>query len=369
MKTKNFISKLKEWQKITIIVIITSFMITTSVGGWKYVSDPTFKESFNGFVLGKNKFSLEKDSAIAAEVTGLRKVLSTIDDSRQYYKEYSLAELDIYPESYIKRIFNSEERKSDAIAGPSGDPDGDGLINKLEFFYGSDPKKASTLCDGIKNGERPNSTLPFTCTGKNDRQLVDDYISPLTGLDLDTPKMFRILNQDFSVINNMKENYEKAAEEGVDFTVLYQLSKTINLEKELDNYKVIEQEDNATNILKFREVRIQVLEDLVSGDEVSSLSQIYSVTKPEQFENIAAQYQKQLTKLKEAPAPKKFVLIHKIYQLIFQKLVDLTNHRAAGLKSKISDTPEFKEKSKKLSIETTWGYRRVKEEQARNRDI
>ncbi|NJS41589.1 hypothetical protein HC766_04550 [Candidatus Gracilibacteria bacterium] len=144
-----------------------------------------------------------------------------------------LSDLPVYPIAWQEKFFKLTERNNELVAGPAADYDKDGLSNKEEYFQGSDPTNPDTLCDG--------KTDDANCQGKNDSENVKQGISPLTGLQIDTPKEFVIKRQDVHILDNIQDTFETAAREGVDFPTLYILAKTIDLSSELDAIKVIEQ--------------------------------------------------------------------------------------------------------------------------------
>jgi Bacterial TSP3 repeat len=353
-------NKLQDWQKLVIAAVLT--LSITTVGGlaYNYYANPAFRASIarvTGFNIG--------GSDSAASVNRLRNLLTRTDNSEDFYKRYTLGQLNIYPDAWVNRNFNPSERVNTLISSPESDPDGDGLTNKEEYFYGSNPKKSRSLCEGFSTGQKPVPTSPFECDQRSDKQLVTDGLSPLSGLELEVASSFTVLNQDIGIINNLKESFEKAANEGVDFPVLYQESRLIDLSAQASSIKFTTVEDNAVSITNYRLARAEALQSFSGQGGLSDLSQIYQVTKIEQLENLKNQYATQYSTLEKMQVPKRYDQAHRAYMMIFAKLKELIGLRQQALKdNKLSD-PEYQRQGKVKSVEVFWGYRRLQEEQAR----
>lgn len=371
-KTNNFFykisifNKLKEWQKVTLTIVLGIFITSSGFFGFYYFTDTNFRNNIQGYTTGRNAITRNREEYAKTQLNAINELLVNFDRTGNYYSEYTFADLDIYPDSWVKREFNESERANGLISGPGGDPDGDGLPNKLEFFYGSNPKKSRTLCEGFEVGQKPYDTFPFVCDNRNDKELIDNFISPMTGLDLDTVDKFRVLNQDLAIVNNMKTSFEKASDEGVNLPTLYQQSFLVNYEELLDNYNVRELEDKAVNILEYRNFRFDVVDVLVGDNEITSISQIYTATKPEQFDSLAYQYGQILKRIETIGAPSTYVKTHQLYQLLFESLIDFTNLRKSGIEQNNAQSENYINASKAASIKIGWVYRRLKEEGAKN---
>lgn len=345
-------NKLSDTQKIFVAVLFSIIIGITIVGSYNWFTN----ENFRSNILGKN-FSAttakNTDTRLLDSVKKLNDTLVKINPEDIVYKTINFEDLPIYPKAWVEKRFSSSDRSNALISGPSADPDGDGLSNKQEYLYGSNPNIKDTLCDG-KNDTN-------LCKGRNDKQNVDAGISPLTGLDLNTPKKIKIPRQDLSVIAQIQDSFENASKEGVDFPELYQKSRSIDLSKEMDIIEVSTQEDTRDNILNYQQARIDILKEFVDEDEVASFTNIYQYTKLEDLSKVKKRYTGLKDKLQMTLVPKKYKNSHKAYVLVFQKLVNLIDHRE-NIIQKNSYTDEVKQESQKKVVEVFWGYRRLNEE-------
>jgi hypothetical protein len=356
------IKKWNQGQKILVATVATLLIFGIFLFGLNLVTNTEFRNSLLSLPKAL-QFNSNSKKIVQDQIQELDGLINQYKNEADYYREYSINDLDIYPTAWVERNFSSLERQNQLISGPAADPDSDGLTNKQEYFIGSNPKKAFSLCDGFNIGDKPIPTAPFSCDGRNDKALYEAGLSPLTGLDLDIVPKFKILNQDFSIINSLKESVETASREGVDLPELYQRSRLIDLASVMDSQPVTSVEDNATNILTYRDSRIGILQDFFKQDSLTVVSQVYSITKAEQFDNVISQYQGQVDNLAKLATPKKYTTIQKANLLLFKKLIELYQLRKSYFVAKKSESQEFKDKSKEKSIEVIWAYRRLNEEE------
>lgn len=357
--------QLQDWQKTIIALLATLTIVATVFGGYNWLTNNSFRESVTAFFDPSYQQRVNPsnlDPTTLAEINNINNILSGIDPTVDYYQTIKMTDLDIYPKAWVTRYFDEDQRLNTLISGPGADPDSDALTNKQEYFYGSNPKKKDSLCGDKKIGDKVSITSPAICNGKNDKQLVDSGFSPLNGLELDTPANFRVLRQDKTILDDMREGFEKASEEGTDFTTLYQLSKEIDLTPEFESISVNSIDDEATAILNYRKTRLEIIGNFVDGSEISSLSQIYQIVQVEQLTNLKRQYQRQLDKLLALGVPKSLVPSHRAFALVFKKLVELVAYREKGFQEQVTGTEEFRTVSRQKSIEMIWGYRRLGEE-------
>lgn len=290
--------------------------------------------------------------------------LSKLDKIRDSYKPRDLVydflkyeDLPIYPKSWVERTFSETELRNTLISGPEGDPDKDGLSNKAEYLFGSDPKNKFSLC-GTNIGES-------RCL-KSDKENVDAGISPLTGFEIEKNRNIILKKQDSVVIESIQESFESASKEGVDFPVLYQESNLIDLKEELDDETFTVVENNRDNYTAYINTRLDVLDNFLSQDELESdlggLLIVYKATQISELEILKTRYSDLLKVLKTKPVPETYVKSHQAFILIFKKLIKLIETRETGIKTKSQETPEFKKLSKKLAVEIVWSYRQMNEE-------
>lgn len=358
----HFISKLNNLQKLLIILILTCLIIAGTVFSVAFISDPIFRSGILNIprqLTGNN----DQQKIVNQELKNLQANLDTLTNTQEYYKEYSIEDLDIYPEAWKNRNFDLSEQKNSLISGAKADPDKDSLTNQQEYFAGSNPKKTFTLCQDIKKGDKPIETSPFICDGRNDGDLFRSNLSPLSGLDLDIIPKFTVLNQDFSMINSLRESVENASREGNDFPELYQLSRKINLINQLEEQKLVTGQNNATDILKYRQDRIVITQDFITQDAITPISQVYTLTKPEQFDAVIKKYQEISSRLSDLPTPPQYKTAHQANLLLFKKIIELYVLRKEYIIKKTTDTPEFQSKAKEKSVEAIWAFRRLNEEE------
>lgn len=348
----NLNNRLSDTQKIFVAVLLSIIIGIIIVGSYNWFTN----ENFRSNILGKNfspTTAKNTDTSLLDSVNKLNETLVKINPEDIVYKTINFEDLPIYPNTWVEKRFSSLDKSNALISGPSADPDGDGLSNKQEYLFGSNPNIKDTLCDG-----KTDNNL---CKGRNDKQNVDAGISPLTGLDLNTPKKIKIPRQDLSIISQIQDSFENASKEGVDFPELYQKSRSIDLSKDMDIIEVSTQEDNRDNILNYQQVRVDILKEFVDEDEVASFTNIYQYTKLEDLVKVKKRYTDLKDKLQMTLVPKKYKNSHKAYVLVFQKLVNLINHRE-NIIQKNSYTDEVQQESQKKVIEVFWGYRRLNEE-------
>jgi hypothetical protein len=271
------------------------------------------------------------------------------DPNNYIYEELSILELPIYPPAWVRSYFG--ENTSKDISGENGDPDGDGLINKLEYIYGSSPINPDTLCNSKIDKKK--------CLGRNDKENVDLNISPLTGQVITLPKKITLNRQDTKVLSRIQNNFNRASEEGVDFPTLYQLSANLDLNAELLSIPIIvANKDTIDSVQKYNELRAKVIDEFLVTDELSGISNLYSIKSLTTLNQQIQNYTAILETLKKAPVPKKYSLNHKQLILLFQKIIKLINHRITGV-SKENFDKDYKDKSRQIATEIVWIYRNI----------
>jgi hypothetical protein len=351
-----FQHKLSERQRGFAAIGMTVVIVVLIGGGIFAYKNPNLINT----LLGKkptataNTSSDDSDDAVVQSASdSINKALGNISSDSVIYETINFEDLPIYPQAWVDKYFTPAEQANALIGGPDADPDGDGLSNKQEYLYGTDPKNPDTLCDGKVDGK--------TCVGRNDKQNVDAGISPLTGLPLDTPQKIKIKKQDLAVIGNLKDSFETAAEEGVDFPTLYELSKTIDLTSEMDAQKVNSVPDTAQGILDYQQFRVEILGDFANDDEFSSFTEIYELSTEQEFDQYIQKYTDIRDKLVNQTVPQRYIEAHRAYILLFQKLIELVQHRKDGVLAGVI-TDDFKTQSEKISTEMVWAYKRLDDE-------
>jgi hypothetical protein len=340
-------TQLKERDKLIIALLCTIAIIGGIIAASNWYSKRDLP-----IVLNKNNDNsdTQDDEAIAK----LSKIKPT-NTKDLLYSDISFLDLPIYPQAWVKRNFSVSDEVNLLVSGPSGDPDKDGLINKEEYFYGSDPQKKISLCINEKEG----------CDKPNDKQAVDSNISPLTGLDLVTPKKFSIKKQDYAIINRIEESFETAAEEGVDFPTLYQLSRKIDLSPELNSIKILITENSRESLLNYINLRVDLLENYSEENELTNFIEVYETSNIQELTDIKKKYIELEEKLTNNYVPKKYTDAHQAYILLFKKFQQLIDIRINGLSQTDVNIEQFRSVSKEKSTELVWVYRFISESEER----
>lgn len=354
--------QLPSWVKILIAGILSLVIVFGTFGIYSWYQNPSFRSNLSTY-LGLNKgikqqikqdFNIGVDDALNS--------LSQIKES-PLYREYTLLDLEIYPDAWVKRNFNEAEQVNQTISSRLADPDKDGLSNQEEYYYGSNPLKSKTLCGDKQNGEKASETNEYKCDNKNDRDFVSANVSPLTGYTLDIPFKFRAINQDVEVTNAYKVNLELASQEGLDIPILYEKSKLINLENELKNIKVIPADETAENILRYQQFQIALTETLLKNGYTTSISQIYSLAKSSDYDALINAYKIRAEEIQKQATPKKYEALNKLYALNIIKISDIIKLRKEAIESNSTDNSEYQTKIQNKATELIWTYRRITEEQ------
>ena len=282
-------------------------------------------------------------------VDKLGKSLDQVNLDAVLYDVIPFRSLPVYPIGWVQRFFATSEQSNQLISGPDADADKDGLTNKEEYFYASNPIIKDTLCEGKLDDKN--------CKGSNDKQNVDAGISPLTGLTLDSYDKVKIKKQDYAILNRIQDSFENAAKEGVDFPTLYQLSKTIDLSSQYNTIKVLTQSDDRVNIINYISFRAKLLQEIVDQGEVAVFSELYGSTKIDEIQKIKTKYVAKVDELRNTYIPEKFIGLHRAYIFFFERVIELLDIRIDGISQKKTESEDFRKISKTKGVEVMWGYR------------
>ncbi|MEI6728089.1 MAG: hypothetical protein WCK98_00430 [bacterium] len=351
LKTKIYIP---DSAKVVIALILT----ITIVGGIFFVSTKGFPD------WRKSEAKLEiKDNDILNNVNlkNQLNVLNNIADSTDpisiVYETVKFEDLPIYPDGWVKRNFTDIEIRNSLISGPGADPDGDGLTNKIEFLYGSNPNNKYTLC-GDSGGN-------LDCK-LNDKENVNRGISPLTGLQIEAGRNVVYNKQEKGVLESIQESFDAASAEGVDFPQLYQLSLKVDLQSQLDTISFRTVDENRQTLSDYLQGRVESIKKFMNAgelqNELGSLLLIYKLNKVEDLNKLEQSYKDLEKTLLDAAVPKRYEVSQKAFVLLLRKLNELIEHRKYSLTKNSSATPESQQKSKQLAIEIVWSYRKMNEE-------
>ena len=345
-----FTAKMRERDKLLLVILGTALLLA----GIFYASSLyDLSNTPLDFVNRSNSVNPNRDEESFAR-------LGTIQPTQTrdlLYSDITFLELPIYPSAWVTRNFEVSEEVNALVSGPGADPDNDGLVNKEEYFYGSDPKDANSLCINVEAG----------CDQPSDGEAVEQNISPLTGLELITPKRFSIQKQDYAILNRIEESFETASEEGVDFPTLYQRSRQIDLSGELNAIPVNEAENDRDIVVDYINVRVDIIEAYSEENEISNFIELYETSDVDELLAIKQEYINLENNFQNNFVPEQFVETHRAYVLLFRKFQELVDIRVAGLQNPNLNLDEFRATSQDKATELVWVYRYISEAEARLR--
>lgn len=339
-------------------VAIALVMTVTVVGGIFYFSTrgfPDWRKSEAKVELKDNDILNNKE--LKTQLNILNNIADSTDPISIVYETVKFEDLPIYPDGWVKRNFTETEIRNSLVSGPGADADSDGLTNKMEFLYGSNPNNKYTLCGNAE----VSPDCKFT-----DKENVDRAISPLTGLQIEAGRNVVYNKQERGVLESIQESFDAASAEGVDFPQLYQLSLKVDLQSELDKISFRTVDENRQTLSDYLQGRIESIKKFMNAgelqDELGSLLLIYKLNKVEDLDKLEQSYKELEKSLLDAAVPKRYEVSQKAFVLLLRKLNELIEHRKYGITNGTSTSLQAQEKSKKLAIEIVWSYRKMNEE-------
>lgn len=286
----------------------------------------------------------------------LKKTIATNSPDKLVFEEISLDDLQVYPKSWVTRNFTSTQVENQLISGAEADPDKDGLTNRQEYLYGSNPLKKSTYCD-VKT-----ITTDPKCP-RNDKEMIEANLNPLTGLSLDIKKKFRVKKIDKNVAESVETPLSIASDQGFDFPQLYEESRKIDLSDEFSKIKVLTQKDSGDGVLNYYKTRLDILKDFAQDDELSSFGSVYGVLEVQKLDNLLTKYKVISDKLSATITPELMADYHRANIMVVQKLVKVIESRKNILSKDKTETKEEIETSKELAKEMLWAYKNLSNQQ------
>jgi hypothetical protein len=285
-------------------------------------------------------------------VNALKGKITKNNPDKLIYSDLTLEELKVYPENWVKLNFTKQQLKNQLIISSEADPDGDGINNKLEFLYGSNPNSAYTFC-----GEKREDCKT------TDKDLVDSNRSPLTNLPLELPKKFRIKKVDEKIIDGVKDSISQAAGEGIDFPKLYELSRTLDLSEDLKKVDITTVKDTRDSYLKYIQTRLDILQENNQTDELSTFTSIYKLVDLTKITDLENNFKKIKADLIAIGAPESLANYHRCSVFVVEKTLVVINHRKQAIEKGMVEDAESVKKSQQNGKELFWGYRKLAEEQ------
>lgn len=348
MADKKFLkidTNLTNTQRSIIAGILAALVIIGSLVGYAY------------FANQDNETTDVVEDDVLAEIEALSRSasgrLSSIEPEDLLLDTITFSELDIYPSAWVERRFPASNVNNLSITGATQDPDQDGLINKLEFIYGSDPLNPDSLCDG--------DTTKDGCEGRNDKENVDAGISPLTGLPITEDESFEINFQNQALIETLSESFDEAAREGLDFPTLYDLSRTVDNTEYVSQIPVSTVPETRENLLEYNRFKAELTRSFVGGDELESLTRVYSLIDLEELQNQLVALEDQYQEVLNYQVPDTQVERHQLFTYIYEQLVVLLETRIDGLEQDIIGTPAYGDLARQTSVNIVWSYRVLNE--------
>jgi hypothetical protein len=300
--------------------------------------------------------SIEKESNKA--IANLKNTISNVKPENLVFQDVSLDDLQIYPKSWAEKNYKGVQLENKLISGAEADPDKDGLTNRQEFLYGSNPLKARTYCDLNDTPDDPKCP-------KNDKQLVDEGLNPLTGLDLEIKKKFRVKKIDRNIAENLETSFNVASDQGFDFPKLYEESRKLDLTSDLNKIQVLTQKDTGEGVLNYYKSRLDNLKEFAQDDELSSFNSVYGVVDKDKIEALRAKYQAVLETMSQTIAPELLSEYHKANIFVIQKLVNVIKNRQDILIKDKAQTEEDIKQSQTQAKEMLWAYRNLNSQQVK----
>jgi hypothetical protein len=335
-------------------LVITIFIVGSGVSAYLF---------FNKTQLGVTPTKEGEVSTVLSDeanqaFNNLKKTISNTNPGSLVYQEIELDNLQVYPNSWIGRNFTTGQQGNKLISGSEADPDKDGLSNRQEFLYGSNPMTTSTYC-GVQT-----QTLDTICP-KNDKEMIDAKLNPLTGLSLEIKKKFRAKIIDKNIAENLETSLNTSSDQGFDFPKLYEESRKLNLTDEFSKIKILTQKDTGDGVLTYYKSRLDILKEFAQDDELSSFNNLYGVIEVDKLTILKTKYENIESKLSQAVVPELVADYHKANVMVIQKMITILNGRIDTLTKNKLQTKEETEKSQKLAQEMLWSYRNLNDQQVK----
>ena len=327
----------KNWKKMLVAVILTVLFIGGL--GFAYIwTNPSLKQSlfgpkYNNVVYNSNSVIL---SQADLDLLNYNPVETLI-------KKKTVKELPIFPKSYQKQYFSDVEIKDSSLSGPQADFDKDGLTNKEEYIYASNPKNPDTLGAGGKDSE-------YVQAGKN----------PLSGLPLDNIDFaYYFVNSDLAILEETNNDLDVLEEEGIHIPVLYEQARTKDYSEDLKQISLnVIDNPNRDDSITYLNKRLLLLKDTVASNYLDNLSKIYQTKDKDVIAKLKLDNTSRVVSLQSMAVPKQEADIHQSMIYFFQqidKLIDLRGEVIEkGLERKDYDT-----KQDEIILRSVWAYRKI----------
>jgi hypothetical protein len=284
----------------------------------------------------------------------LNQKLTKVNPENLIVEEVDLENLDVYPTPWVEKNFSEPERRNALISGPTADPDQDGLSNKSEYLYSSNPKNKYTLC-GQKTNERPNCET-------TDKENLDKNISPLTGYEVQKLNKLRINTIDKAMIEEIDEAFTNSSKNGVDFPEVFQLSFNKDYTNELEKIQLPTVKDSRDSILIYFKDRSEFLKEFLEKDALGNFADIYKLVDVNSLIQLKDKYQKIKDKADKMPVPESFLNLQKSTVFSVDMIVKILEYRINTINNGTIQDEKVIADGKDLAIKMMWGFRKITEE-------
>ncbi len=351
---KNIFSSFTTVQK-QFIAILIALSITGVAGSIYYLKSTDNLKNLTLNNLASEQKIVGGSENITQAVNEIKGQLNQVDPESLLFEQVDLADLRIYPQQWVANRFTKEQQANALISGPDADPDGDGIPNRLELINGSNPLSAYSLCgdsQSDKNG----------CT-KNDKQMLDSGLNPLTGLKAEDEGRFNIKRVDKNIVPSIQDSFANAEAEGVTFTELYEKARTIDLNPEFKATKITKVKTDRDSILKYLDSRFESIKGADANDELLTFTNIYKLVDIKKVIELEDYYKSIQSSLEPLATPSIYSNFQRGSVMLVKKILKVIDLRKQNILSGNSDTEKFKESNKKAALELFWTYRRINDDQ------
>jgi hypothetical protein len=327
----------KPWKKV--VVALTLTLVVVGGVGFAYIwYTPSLRSQF----FDRNTQQLEARSYLQLSETD-KKLLEYNPVSLLIQKK-TVKDMPIYPKSWQKNNFSESELGDQSKSGQAADFDNDGLSNKEEYVYGSNPKNRDTLGAGGTDGE-------YVKAGN----------SPLSGMTLESAFDFSyfLLNTDVAILESLNDDLDVLEDEGISVPVLYERSRTEDYSIETNgiNMNVIQNPTREGSISYLNE-RLLVLKETASSKYFSTLSTIYQIKDVETLKILKSDNNGRIISFRSMGVPAQEVEIHKNLLYFFMQIDKLIDLRIEVVENGL-ERSQYDARQQEIVKRSVWAYRKI----------
>ncbi|GAB4148721.1 MAG: hypothetical protein OHK0017_11720 [Patescibacteria group bacterium] len=331
-RDKNLNEPWKKYTAASVLALIT----LGAMGGLYLVYDSGLRDR----LFNPNDSNFKSTTSKAVSPASFR--LSNYEPDSVFYKKLSLEDLPIYPKGWVKGYFSEEEQANKNISGEKADPDNDGLSNKLELIYGSNPKKADTLG-----------------AGKKDKEYVDAGVNPLTGLSMDKQSYsFMLLQSDEAALKSINDSSEVLFNEGINLPKMYEEAANADFNTEVASINLtVAENPNRNQILSYLQQRAQLAQDSFGISFTQDLASIYKTVDKNELQKLEDRVRGQLNAFQAMVVPASEVNNHKAAIYFNQQLIKILELRKEYTAPDSKFDQSYSDKNMELVKRLVWAFR------------